>query len=160
MYYILHNNKQMSTPWKQTSVSGFTLIELLLVVAMIGLIAMFSVSLGTNFLWRTDLNSALSTTVASLRYAQILAQTETDDVDWGVHLEDSRLILFQGNDFINRDIQKDEEYDLGSVTVQAPVDVVYRKFSGHPYESLNTINLTTNEDTVTLTVNEEGTINY
>jgi prepilin-type N-terminal cleavage/methylation domain-containing protein len=141
-------------------VSGFTLIELLLVVAMLGLIAMFSMSLGTNFLWRTDLNSALSSTIANLRYAQLLAQTQTDDVDWGVHLEDNQLILFQGDDFMNRVIQKDEDYDLGSVTVSAPVEVIYQKFSGHPYESLSEINLTTNENAITLTVNKEGTINY
>jgi prepilin-type N-terminal cleavage/methylation domain-containing protein len=159
MYYI-HNNKQINSSRRLTLASGFTLIELLLVVAMLGLVAIFSLSLSTNFLWRTDLNSALSSTVANLRYAQILAQTETDDTDWGVHLEDNQLILFQGNDFINRDILKDEEYDLGSVSVSTPVDVIYQKFSGYPYENLSEINLTTNEDTVTLTVNKEGTIDY
>ena len=159
MYYIIHNNKQKIS-WRMTLSSGFVLIELSLVIAMIGIIAMFTLPLGTNFLWRTDLNSAVSLTIASLRHAQLLAQTETDDMDWGVHFEDNQLILFQGNNFINRDVQNDEEYDLGSVVAQDSVDVIYHKFSGHPYGGLNEINLTTNDNVIILTISEEGVINY
>jgi prepilin-type N-terminal cleavage/methylation domain-containing protein len=160
MYYFLRNSKKISIKSILTSSPGFTLIELLLVVAMFGIIVMFSISLSSNFLWRTDLDSALSTSIASLRYAQVLAQTENNGVDHGVHFEDNHLILFQGNNFINRNNQKDQEYGLGSVFVSNPVDVIYHKFSGYTYENQSEINLTTNENNVNLIINKEGVINY
>lgn len=148
---MIQNNKQLN---------GFTLIELILVVAMIGIIAFFGITFDFGFVWRTDLNQAEYLTVTSLRRAQILAQTQTDDIDWGVHFEGNQLILFQGNNFVSRNFIKDEEYDLGSVVVSASNDVVYQKFSGQPYVDLSEIQLTAKEDTIILTINEEGIINY
>ncbi len=145
---------------KYNTQAGFTLLELMLVVAMIGLIAMFGASLGSGFLWRTDLSQAQYSTVVHLRYAQVLAHAAQDDSDWGVHIENNRLILFKGNDFETRDEESDEENDLGSVTVSDPIDVVYHKFSGIPYLSSSEITLTTNEETAVIQVNQEGTLTY
>lgn len=140
--------------------AGFTLLELMLVVAMMGLIAVFSITLGSGFLWRSDLSSAVSTTVASLRHAQALARAQAGDMDWGVHIGNNQLIVFQGNNFVSRDITKDEEYDLNSVTILVPINVIYHKFSGEPYSSSSEISLTTNKETTIINVNAEGTVSY
>lgn len=145
---------------KNDKQKGFTLLELVLVVAMIGLIATFSVTLSTGFISRTDLSRAENESVVGLRRAQVLAQMGTDDSDWGVHIEDNQLTLFKGSNFQERDSQIDEEYDLGSVVISAPVDVVYQKLSGRPYESFSEINLRVMEETATITINSEGTISY
>lgn len=150
MYYKKYNKEQ----------KGFTLLELMLVVAMIGLVAMFSVTVSSSFLWRTDLSFAQYTSVVGLRRAQVLARAQAYDSDWGVHITDNQMTIFKGNDFISRDALYDEEYDLGSVLVLVPVSVVYHKFSGKPYDNLSEINLITGQDTVAITVNSEGTINY
>jgi prepilin-type N-terminal cleavage/methylation domain-containing protein len=140
---------------------GFTLIELLLVVALIGLIALFSVRLGSDFIWRTDLGQAQFSTVTALRRAQSLAQAQMNDSDWGVHVENSQLFLFKGNNFENRDVESDEEYDLGSVVASAPVDVIYHKFSGQPYQNSSEIDLTIiGGNIASISVNEEGTVSY
>ena len=140
--------------------SGFTLIELVLVVAMIGIFSAFSFSLGTGFIWRTDLSQAEIMTVFSLRRAQVLARANMNDTDWGVHLGNSALTIFSGNDFDSRDVSFDEEYDLGSVVVSSIYDISYQKLSGRPYLSSYEINLTANEETVTVSVNSEGIVNY
>ena len=142
------------------STAGFTLLELLLVVAMISVVTMFSVTLGSGFIWRTDLSQAQYLTVINLRHAQILARAQVDDSDWGVHIENNQLTVFKGNDFDTRDTESDEEYDLGSVTVGTEVDVIYHKFSGEPYDSILEIDLTTNNETASITVNSEGTVIY
>lgn len=150
MPYEICKNKQ----------TGFTLLELLLVVAMIGLIAMFSVSLGSGFIWRTDLSSAQSSLVASLRRAQVLARSQADDIDWGVHIENNQLTIFQGNNFPSRNVSQDEEYNLGSVVVSAPTEVIYHKFSGAPYENSYTISLASNGEISVININSEGMISY
>ena len=139
---------------------GFTMLELVLVVAMIGLLASFSINVSSGVIWRTDLHQAQSTTVSSLRQAQILAQSGVENVDWGVHIEESTVTIFQGNDFENRDETKDERYDLGSSLSEETIDVVFHRLSGIPYDSPTEINLTARGGTVTLTVNSLGTINY
>jgi Tfp pilus assembly protein FimT len=159
MRYKICQHKQVGLTHRFTT-GGFTLLELTLVVAMMGLIAMFSVTLSSGFLWRSDLSSAVSTTVASLRYAQALARAQMNDTDRGVHIETNQLIVFQGNNFENRDITKDEEYDLNSVTILTPINIIYQKFSGQPYVSFSEINLRTNEETTTININSEGTVSY
>lgn len=139
---------------------GFTLLELILVVAMIGLIATFSVTLGSGFLWRSDLSSAQYLSVVALRRAQILAQAQKGDEDWGVHIEENQLTIFKGNDFEDRNVEADEEYDLGSVTTSGEVDVVYHKHSGQPYDSSYEIDLVTQGEIIIITINSEGTISY
>lgn len=140
--------------------AGFTLLELILVVAMMGLIVMFGTTLGLGFLWRTDLSSAVSTAVVSLRHAQALARAQVDDADWGVHMENNQLIVFQSNNFESRDITKDEEYDLNSVTILTPIDVIYQKFSGNPHNNSSKISLIANEEITIINVNEYGTVSY
>ncbi len=139
--------------------TGFTLIELILVVAMIGLIALFSVTLGSGFLWRTDLSSAEYLTVTSLRQAQLFSQASVGDSSWGVHIENNILTLFQGPSFQLRDVQADEEHSLGSVTTTEPVDIIYSKFFGQP-NTIHDISLTAAGETTTITMNQEGTIQY
>ena len=149
MFTIPNNKKQ----------NGFTMIELALVVAMIGVISVSSSSLASSFLWRSDLSGGGEITVASLRRAQVLAKAQSNDTDWGVHIEDNLLTIFAGADFNSRDISFDEEYDLGSVTTGSPVDIVYSKFSGIPSSPLN-ITLVAAEETIVINVNTEGAINY
>ena len=139
---------------------GFTLLELMLVVAMIGLIAAFSITVGTGFLWRTDLSQAQYTTVVSLRYAQLLSQAGEENADWGVHIEDNELTIFNGSVFESRDVTKDEEYDLGRVTISPAMDIIYEKFSGKPYEDSSEIQLVTDQDTASITINSEGNVEY
>jgi prepilin-type N-terminal cleavage/methylation domain-containing protein len=139
---------------------GFTLLELLLVVAMMGLIATFGMNLSSSFIWRTDLSQSEYLTVTILRRAQVLAQAQANDTDWGVHISGNQLTLFGGNTFSGRDTSIDEEYGLGSVTISSPVDVIYHKFSGEPYNNSTTINLATNQENATLTINEVGVVNY
>ncbi len=159
MFYIKNNKMFFNNSMIELS-AGFTLLELVLVVALIGLVSFFSLSLGSGFLWRTDLSDGQYITVLNMRRAQLLAETAVEDSDWGVHIENNILILFKGNDFSTRDGIFDEEYNLNSVVVTDPVDLIYHKFSGQPYQNSSEVSLTSNSETVVLSIDSEGIINY
>lgn len=150
MNYAVHNNKK----------NGFTLLEVLLVVALIGITTLLGTAMSSGSLWRTELQTAHYASVVTLRRAQMLARAQAYDSDWGVSIVDNEMTLFKGDSFVARDTLYDEVVTLRSVTVLAPVEVVYHKFSGKPYQSFSEIQLMTNSDTAILTINAEGTISY
>lgn len=133
--------------------------EIMLVVAMIGIISIFSLNLSSGFLWRTDLTQATQITVNSLRQAQVLSQAQINDSGWGVHIENNLLTIFAGDDFNSRNSEFDEEYELGSVT-SATTDVIYNKGSGLPEQASTQINLLSIGEIATIDINREGNIDY
>lgn len=78
---------------------GFTLIEIILVMAIIGVLAVVSLKAMAKFRNQGILDSTVQGIVAVLREAQSLTLASKEDSSYGVQLEETRIVLFQGTTF-------------------------------------------------------------
>jgi prepilin-type N-terminal cleavage/methylation domain-containing protein len=144
---------------------GFTLLELLLSVAVISLLAGLSLPVYRTLMKKNDLDIAANTIASSLRRAQILSQAVDGDtavgvdVVWGVRTQPGGIILFKGASYTGRDTDFDETFEVPVTIDVDDTEVIFTKFTGYP-QATGTINLSTENDTRAVTINEKGTITY
>ena len=149
---------------KKLSSNGFTLLEVLLSVAIISLLAGLSLSVYRVLIKKNDLDIAATTVAASLRRAQILSQAvdrdEAGSVLWGVKVQSESIILFNGPSYAARDTALDEIFDVpATVSIGGSTEIVFAKFTGFP-QAAGAINLSTEGDSRSVSINEKGTITY
>ena len=140
---------------------GFTLLETLLSIAALGIIAGISIPLYQSFRVRNDVDIAAVTITQSLRRAQVLARASSGDAHWGVAIATSSITLYKGPSYAGRDTSYDEMFDLpASITPSGLTEITFTKFTGLP-ESAGTTTLTSSTNEVrTISLNEQGTVNY
>ncbi|MDP2720633.1 MAG: prepilin-type N-terminal cleavage/methylation domain-containing protein [bacterium] len=88
--------------------NGFTLIELVLVVALLGIILIITTVNLVRPVSKTKADSVATDIVSIIQEAQTKAiNTDTagtpQAVDWGVHFENNKYILFKGSSFNSSD---------------------------------------------------------
>lgn len=139
---------------------GFTLLELLLVIAIIGVIAGTSIPIYQSFQTKNDIDLAAYELASSLRRAQLLSRANDGDATWGVFIEQGRMTLFQGENFANRNPEEDEVYECSTAITPTGInEITFEKMTGRP-ESTGTITLTSPIATRTVTINDEGMVEY
>lgn len=139
---------------------GFTLLELLLSVAIIGLLAGLSLPVYRTLIKKNDLDIAAATIASSLRRAQILSQAVDGDTTWGVKAQDGSIVIFKGTSFAARDANFDETFEVPTtIGIGGTAEYVFSKFTGLPLPT-GTINLSTESDTRSVSINEKGTVSY
>lgn len=140
---------------------GFTLIEILLSITLISIIAGIGIPIYQSFQNRNSLNLATEGFVQLLRRAQTLSRAVDGDTSWGVYIASNTITLFQGLDFTNRNADFDELFDISSsVSITGLQEIVFSKFSGEPQSVGTTILTSLNNETKTITINTEGSIEY
>lgn len=145
----------------QKNESGFTLIEVLLSIALIAFIAGISIPVYQSLQLRNDLEVSANIISQNLRRAQTLSRGVDDDSKWGLYIESEKATIFKGNDFLTRDMDADETYDLPrSVVPSGLQEIIFGKFSGEPQQTGDVILTSSSGDIKTVTINEKGTINY
>ncbi len=141
--------------------TGFNLIEVLLVLALIGLLVGITTPVYQVYMARNDLEVTVNTVIQSLRRAEILAQAVDGDMSWGINYNNHILTLFKGVNYVNRDVDFDEIFEVpASISYTGLQEIIFAKFTGLP-QVYGTIILTssTNENR-SITINPKGTINY
>lgn len=140
---------------------GFTLLEMLLSVAVIALIAGFTIPLYQTFQVKNDLDITANTWVQTLRRAQVLAQAVDGDTAWGAKVQSASLTLFKGASFAARDPDYDEIFDVpNTITPSGVAEIVFTKFTGLPQTTgTTTLTATTNQTRAT-NINAKGTLTY
>lgn len=88
---------KFNAPWQS---AGFTLIEILFSVAIIALIGALSLVSFVNSRRVRDLTVAGQMTLSVLRTAQTNASAGKNASQWGVHLEQKKIVLFQGSAYV------------------------------------------------------------
>ena len=141
--------------------TGFTLIEALLSVAIIAILAGLSLPLYRSYAAQNDLSLAAQYISTSLRRAETYAQNGAQDSPWGVSVQTSQVVVYKGDSYENRDRTYDEATTLGSITsVSGVTDVSFARLTTEP-SATGAISITsTNNETRTMSVNEQGTISY
>lgn len=139
---------------------GFTLLEVLLVISLIAIVSGIGVPVYQSFQIRNDLSVATNTIAQSLRRAQLLSQAVEGDAMWGVYVSGGSITLFQGADYVTRNISYDEVFDLPTViTPTGLIEIVFDKFTGIPQDAGSLV-LTSVNDSTTITINEKGIVGY
>ena len=140
---------------------GFTLIEMMLSVAIIGLLAGLSLPVFLSFQTNNDLSQTTEVVADTLRRAETYSRANYGDAQWGVDFASRSVTLFQGATFSGRNTAFDEPETIPSdVLVGFSGDIIFNKLSGLPASSAS-INLTsTGGSSSTLTINNQGMVNY
>ncbi len=150
----------MQTP-SSKSFSGFTLLELLLSMAVIAVIASFSVPAFHLLQVKNDLTIATNTIVQTLNRAQILSQAVDGDSSWGVKAQSGLITLFKGTSFASRDASFDEHSSVPStITFSGTSEYVFSKMTGYPVATGTATLTSTYGDTSSVSVNGKGVVSY
>jgi len=139
---------------------GFTIIEVIISLSIIAILAGISMPVYKIMREKNDFETAEFTVVSALRRAQILAQATKQDSDWGVHIENSQITIFKGQNYVNRDVNSDENFSISSnILTSGLTDIIFNKLTGLP-GSIGPIILSAPDDSRNITINEKGAIEY
>jgi prepilin-type N-terminal cleavage/methylation domain-containing protein len=144
---------------KKCHSSGFTLLEVLLSVAIIGIISGIGIPVFQSFQVSNDMGVTTSTVIQTLRRAQLLAQANDRDSQWGIKAQSGSITLFKGDSYIARDTSADEVYTTpASLQYSGLTEVVYSKLFGIPTPT-GTLTITSaNNETSQIVVNAKGMV--
>lgn len=139
---------------------GFTLLELLLSVAVIGALASLSLPVYRTLIKKNDLDVTANTAISLFRRAQILSQSVDGDSPWGVSVQNNSFILFKGSSFSSRDTTFDETADIPTtITIGSTSVTIFTKLTGFT-STTTVIDLSTEGDTKSLSINEKGIVGF
>ena len=137
---------------------GFTLIEMLLVVVMIVIVSAIFSPVISDVFFTNNLDSANEGIKTNLRRAQVLARTGENNSDWGLKIENGKLTLFSGADFLSRNQEFDETLDFASnIFLSGDLDIIFVKGKGAPSDD-KLINLSLRGKTRSISINSKGLI--
>ena len=138
---------------------GFTLLEVLLVIASITLIAGIGMPVYQSFQVKNDLDVATNTIAQSLHRAQLLAEANDGDTNWGVGIVGGSIVVFKGASYAGRDSAYDEIFSVPtSITPSGLSEIVFAKFTGLPQSTGTTTLTSTTNEVRTLNINSRGTV--
>jgi prepilin-type N-terminal cleavage/methylation domain-containing protein len=141
--------------------NGFTLIEVLLSIAIVSVLGAMSVPIYQSLQTRNNLDIAATTLAQALRRTQVLSQAVDGDSNWGVVVQEGNITLFKGASFATRDLDFDEVFEVSpSITIAGISEFTFEKLTGKPQVSGSTTLTSSLNETRTVTINGEGTINY
>lgn len=117
---------------------SFTLIELIIVVAVILILAFFTLPLGFDFLTRHSLRMEAETLKNNLKNAQFLAISAKNNSSWGVKFfpeaNPPYYVIFQGDSYANRNPAEDEIFYISKEIILEIVgeytEVIFEKNTG------------------------------
>lgn len=139
---------------------AFTLPEVLLSIALMAMIAGFSIPFLLKFQYSNELDAAVINTVRATRTAQIYAQSAQNDDEWGVRIASPTITIFKGNDFNTRDTSFDIEFVIPSRSVvTGTTEYVFTKQEGKATSSGSTT-ISVSNKSVVIKVNSQGALSY
>lgn len=140
--------------------TGFTLLEIILVVAMLaissGIVAPIYYSAKNN----DDLINSRDSLISSLRRAQLLSMAVKNDQPWSLKIDDQNIIVFKGDDFLNRNQDYDELVSLNrNINISGIDEIVFSKLKGRPNVNGDFL-LSSNNRQIIISVNQLGIVDY
>lgn len=142
------------------STAGFTLLEILLSVAIITILAGFTIPIEYRVLTRYQLSEGAAKITSALHTAQLRAKAGERGTAWGVSLATETVTIYSGESFAARNTTVDEIVDLPAgvgMTSTMSTDIHFQKISGAPTHDA-TITIANDTGTKTLYVNTQGGI--
>lgn len=139
---------------------GFTIVELLVVISIASLLSGLAFSSYKIYQKSNNLTIATNTFVNTFRRAQLKSRIRTENSDWGVKIDNNEIVMFKGGNFIERDNEYDETYDLpNDIEVSGTSTIILKKTTGFPTSS-STIIISNNHGTKNIEFNSKGILFY
>ena len=142
---------------------GFTLIELILIMAILGIVSVFSVPFLQSFQVSQDTITYSDTVIQFLRRAQQQAIAGQNSLGWGVFFDNSNrnIVLFQGDSYVTRDADYDIAVSYPAAFILSTDfsdEVVFSLYSGLPSVTGTVTFISQNGDTKRVSINSLGLI--
>lgn len=138
---------------------GFTLLEILLALGILAAIFAAGLPLLTNVYLGFQLNAESDNLIGVLRKAQSLAFANQNQSAYGVEILENQYVVFKGGSYATRDPAFDEKFAKPSgIFISGLSEIVFTPLSGVPDRTGN-FNLSNGRQTLSIQINEEGTIN-
>ncbi|HEY4498247.1 MAG TPA: prepilin-type N-terminal cleavage/methylation domain-containing protein [Candidatus Paceibacterota bacterium] len=150
----------MRLPKLSADKKGLTLIEVVITMAILAIIGGLGLFVSTDFYRGYILRTERDTLVSILQRQRSRALNNVSDSHHGVFLETDQYTVFQGNSYASRNPDYDEVINLpSSVVIGGINEVVFESLSGDSSAS-GDITISRDPQTFTISLNNEGRINY
>ncbi len=143
------------------------MIEIALVITIMAVLIGLASTYYSNLQIKADINSQASNIAHSLRLASSSAASGLNDNDHGIHFENSSYTIFEGNvydseDPSNFEIDLPESMRINSISLnEGGSNVIFSKIDGEtPNYGAVSLNSPAINRTITIIINQNGTINY
>lgn len=138
---------------------GFTLFEILISLGILAVIVAAALPSLTNVYFGFQLTPERDNLIGVLRKAQSLAFTNQNQSPYGIYLLENQYVVFKGSSYATRDPAFDEKFAKPSgITISGLSEIVFTPLSGVP-DRTGAFDLTNGRQTLSIQINEEGTIN-
>lgn len=138
---------------------GFTLIEQLAIIGILALLAGTTVGITIRYLITTGLDAEGQILISVLEEARSQALANTDNRAHGVAVTENNLVVFAGESYASRDVNKDRTYPRNvRVAISGATEVTFAQLTAQAPDTAFT--LTQDNVTYVVTVNQEGTIDW
>jgi len=151
---------KLPNTYNQSNQSGFSLIEIMVGMGILVFLMGFGLIMSMDFYRTYAFHSDEQIVVSILQMARTRALSNINQSSHGVHFDSAghELVIFEGSTYdasnpTNENIPLSER--LG---VTWPSDVVFAQNSGNT--TAQTVSIVDGPKTLTITVNEHGSINY
>jgi prepilin-type N-terminal cleavage/methylation domain-containing protein len=149
--------------------NGFTLIEMTIVMGLLAIVGSMSMVVNMDmyrgYMFRNEQNVLISV-LEKARSQSVnnicLGSTCTDGQPHGVKILPGKYVIFQGADYDSREAAADEEINAASsmdFSGSSISEVVFQQLSGD-VSAPGEIKISNNIRTVTISINNEGQIDY
>ncbi len=140
---------------------GFTLVELMLSIALIVVVAAFSIPLTLKWHNSTNLSLAAQAVALSARRAQLLSQSMKEDSVWGVKIDELGSTVFKGSAYSSRDSAYDELSSFNSIqSISGNTEIVFTAPSGNPTSNATLVLYDSQNASSTILINRLGFVLY
>lgn len=138
---------------------GYTLMELVMVLGILSLLLMLTIPVSLNFLRNQYLTSDRHAVISLLEWARDQSLMNANQSDHGVKVLSNSYVGFVGTTYATRDQSKDIVYPKSViVTASGTNEVVFTSLNATATSS--TISLANTLKSYSITVNQEGTIDW
>ena len=111
-------------------------MEIMIAIAILGTLAIITISAFSPFRKGTDLDTATEKTLGLLLEARARTLSSENATQYGIHFESSRIVLFTGSTYISSDPLNEETLLPSTVTVSGISlagggdDIVFSRLTG------------------------------
>lgn len=145
-----------------TRTQGFSLIELILVLALVGVVALFTVPLSLSALSRSAVAQERDLFVSLLlRGARAAALANINEKSHGIHIDNGtkEYTLFEGTDFNTGTNKRTIPFTSDTISVTGGADIVFEQLSGNVANQV-TLNIDNATQSDSIIIRRTGQIDW
>ena len=113
-----------------SSEQAFTLTEILVVLALLGVLATFTLFISLDYYRSATLRSERDTVVTILEKARSQSMNNIDQSPHGLHITTSSYILFEGSTWASRAQALDISFPVSGGVTATGNDIIFSQLSG------------------------------